>query len=285
MTRQRMHVALAVVALLLGVDFAAPAAAQRMDRNHRTAEPPPPTKYRVSDDDLQRIGIAHGDMPAFPNKCYGDVSISNEFLDRFRSRGFTLEALCLALTSPWVRYNVETGKPLALTKDYLLEIPDCFKKGTPFLDCTFAFSQWDGQKLTGRDQREYRALANAVDAAVRRVLARGRYKTECRCEDMHWEPAIEAVTFAPRAYCKVDVAPPCLEKMSERAARAGSLVTEVFGEKFDDVPSKGTVFYGEFDISSRLPRGYGYRIHSPEGEDDSPYLDLPAGQRIGIGVQ
>jgi hypothetical protein len=283
MTRYRVHLVLAALALAVVADATVPAAAQRRERGDRpAAQPLPPKKFNIPPGELQRIGIARGDMPAFPNKCYRDVSISNEFLDRFTARGFTLEALCLALTSPWVRYHPETGRPLALTKDFLVEIPDCFRNGTPYLDCKFAFTYWGGEKLTGQDQQYYRTLANSVDAAVHRVLARGRYKTECRCDEMQWT---EAVRFAPGAYCKVDVAPPCLEQMSKRAIRSGSLVTEVHGEEFDGVPSKGTLFYGEFDISPRLPRGYGYRLCSPQGEDDSPYLDLPPGQRIGIGVQ
>jgi hypothetical protein len=73
--------------------------------------------------------------------------------------------------------------------------------------------------------------------------------------------------------------------MSQRQYRADSLVPEIDGVAFEGVPTKGLTDYGDFDISPRLPRGYAYRIGSPEGDDDTPYVDLPQGQRIGIGVQ
>jgi hypothetical protein len=277
MTRNRASTVLAALALT----FVATAAVPEVDRS--SPPPPPPKKYKISDNVLQRIGIASGSIPAFPNKCYNDVSISNEFLDRFRSRGFSLEALCLAITSPWVQYNIETGQPLTVSEGFLLEVPECFKNGTPFLDCKVIFDHSSGWKLTVKDQRESRALATAVDLAVRRVIAGGRYATQCRCEEIRWDPRQE--TLSPGSSCRVDVAPACLERMTRQKYRTGSLVSEINGIDFEGVPTKGFTGYGDFDISPRLPRGYAYRIGSPEGDDETPYVDLPSGQRIGIGVQ
>jgi hypothetical protein len=73
--------------------------------------------------------------------------------------------------------------------------------------------------------------------------------------------------------------------MSLRRYRVDSLVPEINGYSFEGVPTKGLTDYGDFDISPRLPRGYAYRIGSPEGDDDSPYVELPPGKRISIGVQ
>jgi hypothetical protein len=285
MSSHHMPFVLAALALWFVADCDVPASAQRMERGNRPARQAAPTKYRIAAADLQRIGIARGAMPAFPNKCYGDVSVSSEFFDQFRAKGFSLEALCLAITSPWVQYNPETGRPLAVTKEFLLEVPACFKNGMPFLDCRFNFDHSGGQPLSPEQQQKTHARAVEVDAAVRRIIASGRYTTPCRCEDMKWSAGYRDVTIAPRAYCKVDVAPACLEQMSRRAIIAGSLVTEVTGFGFEGVPTKGFTDYGEFEISSRLPRGYAYRIGSPEGDDDTPFVDLPPGQRIGIGVQ
>jgi hypothetical protein len=270
----RTPTVLAALAVTLVAHAAVPAAAQ----------PRAPAKYRISDVELWRNGIAHGAMAAFPNRCYRDVSISENFVDSFRSRGFSLQALCLAITSPWIQYHVETRKPLMSTMDFLLEVPECFKNGTPFRDCRFTFDIF-GMRLTDKDQQRFRTLAGTVDDAVQRDLLNGRYKTQCRCEDMQWDASLKMVKFASLAYCRVDVAPPCLEQMSRGAYRAGSLVEEVTGEKFDAVPREGAIYYGAFDISPRLPRGYAYRLHAPEGDDDSPYPDFPAGQRIRIGVQ
>jgi hypothetical protein len=284
MTRYRAHFVIAALALAVAADAAAPASAQRMERGDRSASRQP-TKYRISPGELQRIGIARGAMPAFPNKCYGDVSVSNEFFDQFRARGFSLEALCLAITSPWVQYNPETGRPLAVTREFLLEVPGCFKNGAPFLDCRFNFDHSGGQRMSPQDQQHTHERAAAVDSAMRRIIAGGRFANQCRCEDMQWDPGRKEVRFSPRASCRVDLAPVCLEQMSRRAYHAGALVTEFTGYGFEGLFIKGATDYGEFDVSSRLPRGYGYRIGSPEGDDDAPYVDLPPGQRIGIGVQ
>jgi hypothetical protein len=285
MTRNRASIVLAVLALTFVAAAAMPAEAQRMDDPIDRSSPPPlpAKKYKISDNVLQRIGIARGSIQAFPNKCYGDVSISNEFLERFKSRGFSLEALCLAIDSPWVQYNPETGKPLTVSEEFLLEVPECFKNGMPFLDCKVIFDHSSGLKWTAKEQHEIRARATAVDAAVRSIIAGGRYATQCGCEDMQWDR--ERKTLSPRAYCRVDAAPACLEQMSGQAYRTGSLVPEIEGYAFEGVPTKGFTDYGDFDISPRLTQGYAYRIGHPEGDDDTPYVDLPAGQRISIGVQ
>jgi hypothetical protein len=284
MTRNRAPIIVAAFALTFVTGDTVPVAAQRVDRTDRSAPRPlPPKKYKIPDNDLQRIGIARGRMQAFSNKCYGDVSISNEFLERFKSNGFSLEALCLAITSPWVQFNPETGKPLTVTREFLIEVPECFKNGMPFLDCSFNFDHSSGLKLTGEEQQNIRARATAVDAAVRRVVAGGRYATQCSCGDMRWDRT--QIRFSLGAYCRVDAAPVCLEQMSRQNYRAGSLVPEIAGYAFDGVPTKGFTDYGDFDISPRLARGYAYRIGSPEGDDDTPYVDLPPGQRISIGVQ
>ena len=96
--------------------------AQQLDNDaSRWSRLPPPKKYKVSDEYLHSIGLAFGDMPAFPNKCYDDLSISDEFFAQFKARGFSLHALCLAITSPWVTYDPETGKPLTVvSQGYLL---------------------------------------------------------------------------------------------------------------------------------------------------------------------
>ena len=38
-----------------------------------------------------------------------------------------------------------------------------------------------------------------------------------------------------------------------------------------------------FNISPRLPRGYAHSIIAPEGEDESEFLHLNSGDKIGIG--
>jgi hypothetical protein len=280
MTHDRARIALAASILAFYTCIPILATAQEIDEiDRRTRTPPPPEKYKVSNNELLNIGIAFGSMRAFPNKCYGNVSISDEFLNRFKARGFSLETLCLAIQSPWVQYHPETGKPLPVTERFLLGIPDCFRNGKPFLDCKFNYEHTSGLKVSNAG-RQVHVDALKIDAAVRRVIASGRYATECTCKDIRWNGA---VTLG--GHCRVDAAPTCLEQMSRGEYRAGSLVEEIRGYNFENVPTKGFTAYGEFDIAPRLAGGYAYKIGSPEGDDETPYVVLPPGKRIGIGVQ
>jgi hypothetical protein len=278
------HARTVLAAFILAFVPCSPVPVVGQDNIDRSApRPPPPEKYKVSNNDLLNIGIAFGDMPAFPNKCYGNLSVSNELLNRFKARGFSLEALCLAIKSPWVQYHPETGKPLPVSKEFLLGVPDCFRNGTPFLDCKFNYDHSSGLRLTDAGREHVLVRAVEVDAAVRKVIASGRYATQCACENMRWNNG--RIKFSTRTYCRVDVAPACIELMSRREYPAGALVYEVEGVAFENVPTKGLTDYGEFDISPRLARGYAHRIGSPEGDDDTPYVALPPGKRIGIGMQ
>jgi hypothetical protein len=276
----------AVCAALMGIFISltfglAPAIGQAQrsdDDSSRWSRLPPPKKYKVSDEYLHSIGLAFGDMPAFPNKCYGDLSISDAFFTPFKARGFSLQALCLAITSPWITYDPETGKPLTVvSQGYLLQVPDCFRNGTPFLDCKMNFD------TTGGTAPEARERALQVDAAVRKIIANGGYASECSCDDVRWLKDFNKFSF--RRACRVDSAPVCMERMSHGKVRSGSFVFEEDGYSFENVPTKGATDYGGFDISPQFSRGYVYRIGSPEGDDDQPYQDLPPGRKIAIGPE
>jgi hypothetical protein len=279
--RIRIVLAACILAFVCCGGVSAPSTAQEFDRS--APRPAPAQKYKLSDDELRSMGVARGDVPAFPNKCYGSVSISNEFLAPFRARGFSLEAVCLAITSPWVQYNPETGKPLPVSKDFLFVVPDCFKSGTPFLDCEFNHDHASGLKRTDAGRQGVHTRAVEVDAAVRRIIASGRFGNQCACDSLRWQGS--QLRIAAGAACRVDAAPACLEQMSGRQIRTGSLVFETEGIAFENVPTKGLTDYGGFDILPRLARGYAYRIGSPEGDDDTPYVTLPPGRKIEVGTQ
>jgi hypothetical protein len=283
MAHNRIRVVLAacILALVPCSAVPIPGIAQEIDRS--APRPAPPQRLKVSDDELRSIGVAQGAMPAFPNKCYGNVSISNEFLARFRARGFSLEAVCLAITSPWVGYHPETGKPLPVSKSFLFVVPDCFKNGQPFLDCKFNHEHASGLKLTDAEREQVHTRAVEVDAAVRRIIASGRFRNQCACDSLRWQGS--ELRIAAGAACRVDAAPACLEQMSGRRIRTGTLVFETEGYAFEGVPTKGLTDYGGFDILPRLARGYAYRIGSPEGDDDTPYVTLPPGRKIEVGTQ
>jgi hypothetical protein len=263
----------------------------------RSSPPPPPKKkYNVSNDYLQNLGLAFGPMPAFPNKCYDDLSISDEFFARFKATGFSLPALCLAITSSFVTYHPETGRPLTVVRQgsvfqgqrfpqaFLLEIPGCFRNGTPFLDCNYIFDETSGLRFVDAERRTIRARAILVDAAVQYIITTsGKYTRQCSCADAKWDTKFQR--FELNKYCRMDAAPVCVERMSNGNIRAGSLVLEETGISFQGVITEGFTDYGGFDILPQLPRGYAYGIGGPEGDDEQPFRELTAGQKISVGPE
>src|SRR5262245_39530165 len=63
----------------------------------------------------QGIAVQSAAAAALPNSCAivgsPDLSVSNEMLAAFKARDFTLESLCLGITSAF-RFDPESGKPM-----------------------------------------------------------------------------------------------------------------------------------------------------------------------------
>jgi hypothetical protein len=142
---------------------------------------------------LRKIGIAveFGDSgKPFNNKCYvyGEgstvISISDEFLSHFLSKGFTVPSTCLGLISE-THYDPESGRRLATymivdrkaiearsedlgiaTEELPLELPPCFKNAHPYTDCVFRYGRKTGKKLSDEETEIYRHLGAAIDAAL-----------------------------------------------------------------------------------------------------------------------
>lgn len=193
----------------------------------------------MNSSELRSYGIALGFD--FPNRCptkiydYGSksfseryrLSISDAMINHFKARGFSLEALCMALLSP-IRFDSDTGKQLSLASIedengmlMPLNVPDCFKNGTPFLDCTLNYLWHDREEFTVDDQKNFQRL--------REFHTRIRQRLEQETPG-NW-------------YYDGDL---------------GGLF-------------RGTgaweVYFGAFQLSPNLPRGYGYILHGLEGED------------------
>jgi hypothetical protein len=138
-------------------------------------------------EDLAKFGI---DLDlGFPNKCYygTTLSVSDALLKHFEARGFSLRTLCLALDSS-LRYDSGTGKqlPLALrarrsedgksllvseatlSDEVVLNLPDCFKNGTPLIDCPRNYDFSFGTKEDDPD--ETIRLAREEDAKIREFM-------------------------------------------------------------------------------------------------------------------
>ena len=158
----------------------------------------------TSQDELLKLGIGYLE---FPNKCFSDInntfSFSNEFFARFRGRGFTVESVCLGLLGE-TRFDPETGRRLptyiyidkeelarelredpdrkdpafgagSINQEAPLDLPDCFKNGTPYSDCVFRFGRKTGKALTAAETTTYANLGAALDKWTRAMIATGNF--------------------------------------------------------------------------------------------------------------
>jgi hypothetical protein len=150
----------------------------------------------VDSSTLRQAGIAVGfgdQLPPLENKCYvyGEggylISTSDAFYDRFKRRGFSLQAMCLGLVSE-THYDPETGRrlptyirinraliredlrqsgkietPGAVSDELPLDLPDCFKNANPYTDCEFRFGRITGRALTAAQTDAYKRLGATID--------------------------------------------------------------------------------------------------------------------------
>lgn len=144
---------------------------------------------------LRQLGIAVGfgtNVPPLKNKCYyyGDggylISTSDKFYDRFKQRGFSIEAMCLGLISETHydpesgrrlptyilvdRARMKSGEPGAVSDELPLDLPDCFKNANPYSDCRFRFGRVTGKTLTAAETDAYKRLGAAIHGAMRLKL-------------------------------------------------------------------------------------------------------------------
>ena len=95
----------------------------------------------------------------------------------FRARGFTLESLCLGISSH-IHYNPETGRQLPLAHlpqlgdsrdaDIPLNLPDCFRSGVPDLECNVRYDTWYKYRL--KPDQLPAGFAREFDVGVRRFI-------------------------------------------------------------------------------------------------------------------
>jgi len=248
----------------------------------------------TSDDELTRLGI--GGLE-FPNKCYAVTnttvgSISNEFFARFKSRGFTVESVCLGLLSE-TRYDPETGRRLptyifvnmenlafelredparkdpafgyaSTSNETPLDLPNCFKNGTPYKDCVFRFGRKTGKALTAAETATYAELGAALDKWTRAMIASGNYPAD-KFEDCDGRRPCEELGFKLKSgyYLSDDYSRPMLPN------------DVVFsGIRPSDWERLSRYSSASFWVrSSNLPRGYGYSLDVEEGLDSGVSAD------------
>lgn len=228
----------------------------------------------TSHDELVKLGIGYLE---FPNKCFAGInrtiSISNELFARFKSRGFTVESMCLGLLSQ-TRYDPETGRRLptyiyvdtdqlarslredpaglgadAVDEEAPLDLPDCFKNGTPYIDCVFRFGRLTGKALTPAETATYAKLGAGIDKWANAQIATGNVIAD-QVEDCDGVRPCEELGFK-----RMDPAP----------------VSESGDVGIDAADSERLYRYSSAQHwvrSSKLPRGYGY-VLDWEGALDS----------------
>jgi hypothetical protein len=210
---------------------------------------------KMTGDQLRAQGIAvqSAGVTALPNSCAAvgtpGLSISNEMLAAFTARGFTLESLCLSLTS-YFRFDPETGKPMPFASlpraAVPLNLPACFKRAAPFTDCRWNYEPFWGTP-DAQEQGDYRAVARAIDSIARQQIASGKSE---------WITA----------------------PVSDRCGT---------GKNPFDVQINGRtlcIMLEKVVLSKKLPLGYGYAFHHPEGNDpDEDKIDLTTyGKEPGV---
>lgn len=291
------------------------------DRNAPT--PATPLRWLMTADEMRNAGLALriisrenvGDFGAsalvYPNKCYFEpnyeLSVSDKKLGYFQARGFSLETLCLAMTSP-VQYDPETGRPIPVAVPafldrstnrkpiypsnnlfmFVLSPPDCFKNGTPFLDCKFTYHHLEGVKFSDAEQQSSRLFDVKADQWIRKVIGGPGYDRECTCTQIEFSSQdYDRGALRIKDRCRLDTFPACARGRVRGQDPMGTLVVDITdGYTLEQRYNRGGEMvlgtkYGAIEISPKLPRGYAYRIGNPEGDDDMPNVLPPPRIRTG----
>ena len=190
-----------------------------------------------------------------------------------------------------MKYDIQTGKPLRVVNGLLLDIPDCFRNGAPFLDCTYSFEETFGLKVRDAERESIRRRAIDVDKAVRQLIADGKFSRQCTCDDLEVtqqkefirgrDERVSNIRIKGSGYRKQlpveqfacassSVLPPWSAIGSLRVPAEGGLSEADDGVHFKWTPLKGFTDYGPLkfrqNCPAATPTGSGHR----EGDDDSP---------------
>jgi hypothetical protein len=181
----------------------------------------------------QGIAVRGTRARPFPSSCQSSgnamLSVSDDLLQHFKAQGFTLESLCLGLSSN-ILFDPDTGMqlPLAFVPEirgdqknvFPLNLPFCFRDAVSYLECDNKFHTYFGSRWDQRERIENRTYWQQFDITVRQNIQKNRISGAFK-----WQ-AIPGVF-------KIQVS------------------TEI-----------------EWLLASTaLPRGYGYALHGPEGDD------------------
>jgi hypothetical protein len=179
---------------------------------------------------VQGISVSPNTRP-FPNSCQSAgnarLSVSDELLAHFRARGFTLESVCLAFSSH-IRFDPETGRQLPLA--FIPEI-----------------------RAHGFD--------NEFPLNIPLCFRNGVSDLECDYKfDTWWGNRLDQrrLTDHREFSQRFDA---MVRQHIQRNRISGAFKVEDLGRGLF------TSSYEWLLASSALPRGYGYALHGPEGDD------------------
>lgn len=242
---------------------------------------------------LTKLGLALEDygknanlVKPFRNRCYyyGDggysLSISDQFLETYKARGFSLNSLCMALVSG-IRFDPETGAPLpayivadleglrqsgkyiesGVVSDILpLQVPDCFKRGLPYSDCEMRYDPMSGDQLSEQTSRYLKKVGNHVEEEIENLIKSGKYIKDCSCDEK-----------------RLDQKERCRLEKHCGAYTSGRLAREIYHFNHGSIPVSEDyvpyIYIAFVDISTSLPRGFGYALYAEGGAGASASPD------------
>ena len=244
---------------------------------------------------LTQRGEFKANFPHLKHRCYsyGDggylISVDDDFLRRHEARGFTLNSLCMGLLSG-IRFDPETGKrlpafvvvtnpapkkngkrpkPAVLYGELPLGVPDCFKQGTPYSDCKMTFDPMTGKKHKDTTVAFYADLGRQIEADFKTNKAAGRWKTPCaagsdRSMDCYRETAPDDID---KGFLYFDAWPDPKDPKQSLSQPACCYPSSKPGSWQHQT---------NFDVSPKLPKGYGYMLYATGeagGDPDSELLE------------
>jgi hypothetical protein len=264
---------------------------------------------------LRAAGLARDedDVKPLKNWCYyyGEggwkLTVSDSFLEKYKSKGFSLHSLCMGLVSQR-KFDPETGRRLPsvfffnepglraalkgrnpksmdpgkleqlseefASEELALTVPDCFKNGTPYSDCTWRFDVESGARLDELETLRFKSLGQKIERAMAN------------------ENAINTI-------CGDIVRPDCIRETKGDFPYNNAIHPEHGGLDFsflndeilgldqlsqDDCDSS----HGSFvDISHAFPKGFGYALFADGslGPSASTTTILAAHDSMKIGRQ
>jgi len=223
-------------------------------------------------EELREFGIALPDWGAgrsihhLPHKCdyyYGDggydLSLSNEIVDHFKAKGFSIQSLCMGLLSPF-RFDPETGRRLqtyiladlqavrdgtadagTVTEELPMDLPECLKNARLYSDCELNYDPFAStQKKLSSAEKQDIAQKTAIVADGIKARMNGAQDAADRCRELEITSRCFAIEIQP-------------------ASSSGPDEEFKFPTKFDEEAS--ALGISHVDVTDDIPGGFGYALY------------------------